>query len=71
MGRCQTTSSRSLSHDPPAPSRIAYILRSTAKTYRVLLDCGHRRTVTRDDLEREHFFICKLVECAECGQRVT
>jgi hypothetical protein len=53
---------------PPAPSRIAYILRSTANTNRVLLDCGHRRKVTRDDLEREQLSLGKKVECDECAK---
>ena len=53
----------------PSSTRIAYILFSTTNTSSAssCSTAGHRRTVTRDDLEREQLFIGKLVACAECG----
>jgi hypothetical protein len=54
---------------PPATSKIAFIVRLPANRYRILLDCGHGRSVTAAELKREQLFIGKAVECGECEPR--
>jgi hypothetical protein len=45
---------------------ITRIHRWTVHSYGVTLACGHQRTVTKPDLEREQLFISKTVDCDEC-----
>jgi hypothetical protein len=47
-------------------SRI-YRVPGSQPVHRVVLGCNHRRTVTRIQIDREHLFIGKMVECVECG----
>jgi hypothetical protein len=45
-------------------------VRLPANRYRILLDCGHGRSVTAAELKREQLFIGKAVECAECEPKM-
>jgi hypothetical protein len=51
-------------------SKIAFIVHLPAKRYRILLDCGHGRSVTAAELKREQLFLGKAVGCAECEPKM-
>ena len=46
-----------------------YRLPGAQAAYRVVLLCGHRRSVTAAELEREQLFIGKAMVCTECGRK--
>jgi hypothetical protein len=39
----------------------------TVSYYNVTYGCGHQRTVTRGDLDREQLFVGKRAKCSECA----
>jgi hypothetical protein len=45
-----------------------YRLPGAQTTYRVVLGCDHRRSVTSVELRRQQLFVGKAVECAECSR---
>lgn len=41
----------------------------TVSYYRVVLACGHHRTVSQAELRTEQLFIGKTVACSECQEK--
>ena len=45
---------------------ITYVEQRNSRSYRVVLSCGHRRTVRKRDFDREQWFIGKAIDCPFC-----
>jgi hypothetical protein len=58
-----------VSPDGDVKTSIEHILPWSGQWYTVLLACGHRRKLRKQDLKLEQLFVGKRVTCQECEEK--
>ena len=49
-----------------AKPTITYVHRASSQSYRVVLSCGHRHTISKAAFQEKQWFVGKEVECLHC-----